>query len=327
MQVLQTLEQIDFVRQLTVRYPETFEMAITAADIRRIHKAGRIACMMGVEGGGQIDERFSVLRAYRRLGASYLTLTQAKTISWADSATDNPTHGGLTPFGVAVVHELNRLGMLVDISHVSEGTMRAAIAASAAPVIFSHSDARALSDHTRNVSDSVLRLVARNGGVVMVSFAPNYVSDEYRHWNAERAAEITRNNNPPFGGLYVGEPDRAAAALSAWDKDHPRPSVTVKQVADHIEHIVQIAGIDHVGIGSDLDGINSYIPEGLDSVEDYPALLAELIRRGWTDSDIAKLAGENVLRVMAEVEQVAIKKKMEPPAVATVAQLDGENGK
>ncbi|MGH6616891.1 dipeptidase [Sphingomonas sp.] len=304
-QVKETLEQIDFVHQLAARYPDTFALARTADDVRRIQRSGRIASMIGVEGGGQIDGSLSVLRAYHDLGAGYLTLTHSLTIDWADSATDDPKHDGLTAFGEEVVRELNRLGMLVDLSHVSEATMRDALRVSKAPVIYSHSGARALDDHPRNVSDDVLKLVAANGGVVMVNYAPGYVSDAYRRWSADRGAERTRLNAPPFGGLYIGQPDKAKAAFAQWEKDHPAPRVTLAQVADHIEHIAKIAGPDHVGIGSDFDGTGNELPDGLTDVATYPQLMAELMRRGWSDADIAKLAGGNILRVMAAAEKVA----------------------
>jgi membrane dipeptidase len=304
-QVKQTLEQIELVRDIARRYPATFGMAQTAADVLQIHKNGRIASMIGVEGGGQIDGSLAVLRAYRELGVGYLTLTHVHTIEWADSATDDPKHGGLTPFGESVVRELNRLGMLVDLSHVSEATMLDALRISTAPVIFSHSGARGLVDHPRNVSDDVLKRVASNGGVVMVNFAPFYVSDAYRRWAADEAAESSRMNSPPFNGLYIGQPDKAAAAVSAWRKANPAPPVTLSMVADHIEHIAQVAGKDHVGIGSDFDGVGSVLPTGLEDVSTYPALLAELMRRGWTDSEVGKLAGGNILRVMAQAERVS----------------------
>jgi len=322
-QVKETLDQIGLMKEIFRRYPTVFAPAVTAADVRRIHASGRIASMLGVEGGGQIDGSFSVLRAYRALGASYLTLTHTKTIEWADSATDNPQHGGLTKFGEAVVHELNRLGMLVDLSHVSEDTMTDALRVSKAPVIFSHSSARALDDHPRDVSDKVLKLLAQNGGVIMVNYAPSYVSEERRQWEAARNAEKARYNSPPYGGLYIGQPDRAKAAMEEWEKAHPRPAVTLAMVADHIDHVVKVAGIDHVGIGSDFDGVES-LPDGLDSVATYPALLAELMRRGWTDEMIAKLAGGNVLRVMEGAERVAASMAKEPPATATIKMLDGK---
>ncbi|WP_299427921.1 dipeptidase [Sphingomonas bacterium] len=323
-QVKATLEQIALMKEIFRRYPGVFAQATTAADVRRIHAQGKIASMFGVEGGGQIDGSFAVLRAYRALGASYLTLTHSRTIAWADSATDDPKHDGLTKFGEAVVRELNRLGMLVDLSHVSEDTMIDAIRVSKAPVIFSHSSARGVDDSPRNVSDKILKLVAANGGVVMVNYAPGYVSEARRRWDADRNAEKGRYYSPPYGGLYIGQPDRAKAALAAWEREHPRPAVTLSQVADHIEYIVKVAGIDHVGLGGDLDGTGGDLPEGLNGVDTYPALLTELMRRGWSDQDIAKLAGGNVLRVMEAAERVAASMANVPPATATIAMLDGK---
>jgi membrane dipeptidase len=297
-----TIEQIDLVKRIAARYPSDLEMAYTAADIRRIHHAGKVASLIGVEGGHQINGSLGVLRQLYDLGARYMTLTNTSNMTWADSATDKPEHHGLTTVGAQVIHEMNRLGMLVDLSHVSPETMRAAIGISQAPVIFSHSSARALVDHPRNVPEDVLRLVAEHDGIVMVTFLTVYDSDERNRWFAERAAEQTREQYPPFGGLYIGQPERAAAALAAWDREHPKPVVTLSQVADHIDHIRQVAGIDHVGLGSDFDGIPD-TPVGLEGVDRYPALLVELMRRGWTDGDIAKLAGENLLRVMATAER------------------------
>jgi membrane dipeptidase len=303
-QVKETIEQIALVQSLPERYPAIFALARTAADVRRIHASGRIACLIGVEGGGQIDGSLGVLRAYAALGAGYLTLTHSRTIDWADSATDDPKHGGLTAFGRTVVTELNRLGMLVDLSHVSETVMRDALAVTRAPVIFSHSSARAIDDHPRNVPDEVLKLVAKNGGVVMVNYAPAYVSDAYRRWSADSAAEKARLNSPPYNGLDIGQPEKAAADYAAWLKAHPAPVVTLSQVADHIVHIAKVAGVDHVGLGSDYDGVGETLPQGLGDVSTYPALLAELMRRGWSDADVAKLAGGNVLRVMEAAERV-----------------------
>jgi membrane dipeptidase len=304
-QVIQTLEQIDLVRSIVGRYPQAFVLARTAADVRRAHASGRIASMIGVEGGGQIDGNLSVLRTYAALGAGYLTLTHSRTIDWADSATDDTKHGGLTDFGKQVVRELNRLGMLVDLAHVSEAVMRDAIAVSSAPVIFSHSSARGVNDHPRNVSDGVLRLLKANGGVVMVNYATPYVSDAYRRWAADSSAEKTRLNAPPFGGLDIGQPEKAVADYAQWLKAHPAPRVTLGEVADHIEHIAKVAGVDHVGIGSDFDGVGGQLPEGLADVSTYPALLAELMRRGWSDADVAKLAGGNLLRVMEAAENAS----------------------
>jgi membrane dipeptidase len=304
--VQMTLEQIDLVKRMSAQYPADFAMAYSAADIRRIHKNHKIASLIGIEGGHQINNSLAVLRQMYDAGARYMTLTHTTNTPWADSATDSPAHHGLTPFGVEVVKEMNRLGMLVDLSHVSPDTMKAALAATQAPVIFSHSSARGLDDHPRNVPDDVLRAVAANGGVVMVNFAPAYVSAARNHWEADEAAERTRFNSPPYAGLYIGQPERAKAALAEWEAQHPRPVTTLSQVADHVEYIRRVAGVDHVGIGSDFDGIPD-APVGLEGVDRYPALLEELMRRGWSDADIAKLAGENVLRTLAAAEQVSVR--------------------
>jgi len=317
-----TSEQIDIVKGLTARYPRDLEMAYTAADIRRVHKAGKVASLIGVEGGHQIHDSLAVLRQYYDLGARYMTLTHTSNTAWADSATDTPAHHGLTAFGKEVVHEMNRLGMLVDLSHVSSDTMRVALEVSEAPVMFSHSSARALVDHPRDVPDDILALVAKNDGVVMVNFFPGFVSAARRRWDADRAAEQARYNSGPEG-LYLGQPDRAKAALAEWEAAHPKPEVGIGVVADHIDHIRKVAGVDHVGIGSDFDGIPA-TPTGLDGVDKFPALLAELARRGWSDADLAKVAGENVLRVMAQAESVSARlRASRPPSTATLAQLDG----
>ena len=318
-----TLEQMDIVKGLTVRYPDVFEMAYNADDVVRIHKAGKVASMIGIEGGHQINDSLPALRQMYAAGARYMTLSHSLNNRWADSATANPIHNGLTPFGKAVVGEMNRLGMLVDLSHVSEKTMRDALAVAQAPVIFSHSSSRAVDDHVRNVSDDVLALVAKNHGVVMANFAVAYVSHDRAVWDADRSAERGRAHPPPVGGRYNGQPPKPAAALAAWDKANPAPVVTLAMVADHIEHIAKVCGHDCVGIGSDFDGISD-TPQGLDGVDKYPALLAELARRGWSDEDLAKLAGGNVLRVMREAEAVA--KRLQAttqPSYATIAELDG----
>jgi membrane dipeptidase len=308
-----TLEQIDLVKRMAVRYPKDLEVAYTATDVRRIHQSGKIASLIGIEGGHQINDSLAVLRQMYELGARYMTLTHTRNTDWADSATDAPLHHGLTSFGIEVVKEMNRLGMLVDLSHVSPETMQAALAVSEAPVIFSHSSARALVDHPRDVPDDILRLVAKNGGVVMVNFATGYVSAARNQWDADRAAEMTRNNSPPYVGLYIGQPERAKAALARWDAEHPQPVTTLEQVADHIEHIRQVAGVDHVGLGSDFDGIPDG-PRGLESVAGFPNLLVELMRRGWTDGDVAKVAGENVLRVMSAAASVSARLRAQRPA-------------
>ncbi|MET1110303.1 MAG: dipeptidase [Allosphingosinicella sp.] len=312
-----TLEQIDVVHRMVGRYPARLEMASTAADVRRIQKAGKIASLIGVEGGHQIGNSPAALRQFHALGARYMTLTHSKNNDWADSGTDDPAHDGLTPFGRAIVREMNRLGMMIDLSHVSPKTMHDALEVSRAPIIFSHSNARALMDHGRNVPDDVLRRLPANGGVVMVNFFPGFLSEPYRRRAAERDAEDARLKN-----LYSGQPERRKAALDAWDSAHPAVNVPLTEVADHIEHIRKVAGIDHVGIGSDFDGISGTSPRGLEGVETYPALLAELARRGWSDSDLAGLAGGNVLRAMERAEQVAAGMKGEPPLIATIEQLD-----
>jgi membrane dipeptidase len=317
-----TLEQIALVKAMCARYPADFAMAYTAADIVRVHHAHRIACLIGVEGGHQINDSLAVLRAYYDSGARYMTLTHFMNTAWADSATDAPAHHGLTEFGRQVVRDMNWLGMLIDLSHVSEETMRAALKDSQAPVIFSHSSARALSDHPRNVSDGVLQLLKGNGGVVMVNFFPEYVSEARRKWGAELAAEQARLNSPPFGGLYVGQPEKAQAALEAWQQAHPPPPVTVRDVAEQIEHVRDVAGIDHVGLGSDFDGIPE-APQGLDGVDKYPALLAELARRGWTDEQLAKVAGANLLRAMRAAEEVSRRLRADsgpPPLLPSTKQ-------
>ncbi len=313
-----TLEQIDLVKRMVATYPADFQMAYTADDIRRIHHAGKMASLIGIEGGHSINNSLATLRMMYDVGARYMTLTHSRTTDWADSATDTPTHHGLTPFGLDVIREMNRLGMLVDLSHVSPEAMQAALAVAEAPVIFSHSSARAINSHPRNVSDDILRLVAKNGGVVMVNFYPAYVSEAANQWEADYVAEKARYDSPPYAGLYIGQPEKAKAALAAWEKAHPKPIVTLSDVADHIEHIRKVAGIDHVGIGSDFDGIPAG-PQGLEGVDSYPALLAEMMRRGWSDADVAKLAGLNVLRVMETTEQVATRLRMQrSPSEAVV---------
>jgi membrane dipeptidase len=278
----------------------------------RIHKAGKVASMMGVEGGRQIGGSLAALRQYYNLGARYMTLTHNQTTEWADSATDDPKYGGLSPFGVAVVHEMNRIGMLVDLSHVSADTMKDAIAASRAPVIFSHSSARAIGGHPRNVPDDVLHLLPANGGVVMVNFVPPFLSDAVWQWGAEQSAEEAR-----LKAIHRASKAEVEAGLKAWTAAHPRPPVTVANVADHIEHVAKVAGYDHVGIGGDLDGI-PFTPDGLTGVQAYPLLFAELIRRGWSDANLAKLAGGNVLRAMRRAEAVAASMKDEPAALSDI---------
>lgn len=311
--VQRTLEQIDIVRTLVAKYPQDFELAYTAGDIERIEKSGRIASLIGIEGGHQINASLDVLREMYALGARYMTLTHSKNTGWADSATDAPVHHGLTPFGRAVVHEMNRLGMLVDLSHVSPDTMKDALATTRAPVIFSHSSARALVDHPRDVPDDVLRLVAQNHGVVMVNFYPVFISQAVADWDAEHTGAQAR-----FEARYTGQPERAKAALDAWVRAHPEPKATIAMVADHIDHIRKVSGVASVGIGSDFDGIGS-TPVGLEGVDKYPALFVELARRGWTDDELAALAGGNLLRVMRQAEDVAARlQATEAPSHATI---------
>ncbi|MBL8551525.1 MAG: dipeptidase [Hyphomonadaceae bacterium] len=293
------LEQIDLVRRMVGRYPDRLEMAVTADDVVRIHRQGKIASLLGIEGGEAIAGNLALLREFRASGVGYMTLTHSKNNAWVDSATDAPQHGGLSPFGEDVVREMNKVGMLVDLSHVSAEAMRDAIRVSRAPVIFSHSSALAIDPHPRNVPDDVLRLLPANGGVVMVNFYSTFVSPDYLQWASRRKGEEER-----LKFLNPGDPEAVKTALATWVSANPAPVVPLSIVADHIDHIRQVAGVDHVGIGSDYDGVDA-LPVGLDGVEDYPALLAELIRRGWSDRDIRKLAGENVLRAMRRAEEVA----------------------
>jgi membrane dipeptidase len=309
-----TIEQIDIVKRLVKAYPADLELARTADDIVRIHKSGKIASLIGIEGGHQIGGRLAALRQFYELGARYMTLTHFKNNEWADSATDDPKYHGLSDFGAIVVHEMNRLGMLVDLSHVSPDTMRAALKASRAPVIFTHSDARALADHPRNVPDDVLRETAAKGGVVMVNFYLGHLSEPFRQWSAAKAAEDAR-----LKSLFVGQPERRDAAMKEWAAAHTAPKADVGIVADHIDYVAKTAGYDHVGIGGDLEGIDiDEAPTGMNSVSAYPLLFAELIRRAWSDEHLAKLAGGNALRVLRQAEAVAASMKDEPPAMATL---------
>ncbi len=293
------LEQIDVVHRLIARYPDVFELALTAADIERIHSSGKIASLIGIEGGHAIGNSLAVLRQLYSLGARYMTLTHSDSLDWADSCTDDPVNDGLTRFGEAVIGEMNRLGMLVDLSHVSRKTMEDVLKVSEAPVIFSHSSARALTGHARNVPDSVLRTVREKRGVVMVTFVPGFVSEAVRGHYAEADAVEAR-----LKSLFPGDPERVRSELEEWRGTHPRPRATLAQVADHVDHIRSAAGIDAIGIGSDFDGIRS-TPDGLEDVARYPELLAELLRRGYSAGDLRKIVGRNVLRVMGEVEGVA----------------------
>ncbi len=310
--VTATLEQIDTVYQLARRYPDVFEVARTADDIERIFKSGKVASLIGMEGGHSIDGSLQALRMMYRLGARYMTLTHSLNVPWADSATDEPRAGGLTPFGETVVREMNYLGMLVDLSHVSPDTMRDAIRVSEAPVIFSHSSAKALCRVPRNVPDEVLALLPKNGGVVMVTFVPGFVSQAIADWNA-----TVRDQRAKWQDEIADEAARKDAE-AAWRRANPEPKATIATVADHIDHIRKVAGIDHVGIGGDFDGID-YGPDGLENVSKYPELVAELIRRGYADEDVKKVIGLNTIRVLRQAEQVAARiQTQRAPSVATM---------
>jgi membrane dipeptidase len=296
--VKDTLEQIDLIQRMVQRYPETFELALNADDVVRIRKAGKIASLIGVEGGHSIDNSLAVLRAYHKLGVRYMTLTHSDTLDWADSATDKPRHGGLTDFGEAVVREMNRLGMLVDISHVSADTMRHALKVSKAPLIASHSSAFTLAPHPRNVPDDVLKLVAKNGGVVMVNFYPGFITAE-----AVRAQKDSVQKYRDLKKQYPKEGE-FKAAYAQWKNEHPMPTGSVHDVVDHIEHIIKIAGIDHVGLGSDFDGIDM-VPRQLEDVSTYPVITQELLNRGHSPEAIRKVLGANILRVLRVAGNVA----------------------
>jgi membrane dipeptidase len=296
--VTATLEQIDLVHEMIGRYPGALELALTAADVERINAAGRLASLIGAEGGHSIGGSLGTLRAFYALGVRYLTLTHNRNLPWADSATDMPTVGGLTEFGREVVREMQRLGMLVDLSHVSAGTMRDALDTAEAPVIFSHSSALAICDHPRNVPDTILARLPGNGGVCMVNFVPSFISQAARDWEREFAAEMERRG---LDHKNVAARGHMRAEREQWTAGHPRPAVTIAEVAEHVEHVRDVAGIDHVGIGSDYDGVD-WLPEGLQDVSCYPALIAELASCGWSEEDCGKLARGNILRVMREAE-------------------------
>ena len=314
------LEQFDIARRMIARYPERLALALTADDIERQFKRGRVASLLGMEGGHVIENSLGALRAYYDLGARYLTLTHNVTTDWADAALDTARHGGLTPFGREVVHEMNRLGMLVDLSHVSPATMSDALDAAEAPVIFSHSAARALVDHPRNVPDSILARLPKNGGIVMVTFVPQFVSAEFSRWD-QQGDSVWKEIK-----ATVTDTAERTRRIESWKADHPPPAATLSQVADHIEHVRAVAGVDHVGIGSDFDGIEN-VPVGLEDVSKFPYLFAELIRRGWKDADLRKLAGQNLLRVFRQAESTAARLQKERGAsTGTIEGLDGGEG-
>jgi len=300
------LEQIDIARRLIARYPDTFQLAGTAADIRAAKVAGRIGSMLGLEGGHAIEDSLGALRAYYDLGVRYMTLTHNRHTNWADAALQEPpAYGGLNAFGEQVVHEMNRIGMLVDLSHTSADTMRDAIRVSEAPVIFSHSSARALCDIPRNVPDDVIAMLPKNGGVLMVTFVSGFIS--------QAAADVTLPAIQEYNARAQGKSEAERQAIEAEIQAKTvMPKVTIAAVADHIEYIRKMIGVDYIGIGSDYDG-NEDWPEGLSDVSMYPNLFAELIRRGWSDEDLAKIAGGNVLRVLEQAEAVARRLQRETP--------------
>jgi membrane dipeptidase len=297
-----TLVQIDIVHRMMSLYSQQMALALTADDIERIQRQGKIASLIGVEGGHSINSSLGILRQLYRVGARYMTLTHSLNTPWADSATDSPKSDGLSAFGEDVVREMNRLGMLVDLSHVSPATMADAIRVSTAPVIFSHSSARAVTDVPRNVPDDILKALPKNGGVVMVTFVPGFVSQEIANDNTLETAERARLTSTT-GTTNAKAIDEA---IAKWRASHPVPKASLLQVVDHIEHIRKIAGIDHIGLGGDFDGITS-VPVGLEDVSTYPVLLAELLRRGYSDDDVKKIAGRNILRVMRAAEAAALR--------------------
>ena len=311
--IQQTLEQIDVTKRLVARYPNDLALATNSAALEKAMKAGKIAGMLGMEGGHSIGGSLAVLRQMYDLGVRYMTLTHSRNIAWADSATDAPAHDGLTDFGVQVVREMNRIGMIVDLSHTSEATMKDALAASKAPVMFSHSGVRAINPHPRNVPDSVLPLVKANGGVIMVVLYAAFVDPDVRAHGLARTGEEARLN-----AMHPGDPAAAAAELKAWDAAHPAPTTNVAKVADHIDHIRDAIGVDHIGLGGDYDGMEA-APVGMEDVSGYPALFAELARRGYSQADLEKIASGNMLRVLKAVETHAASQKGQPPIETPVA--------
>ncbi|MDQ1070060.1 membrane dipeptidase [Streptomyces canus] len=313
-----TLEQIDCVRQLIARYPQTLAPALTAADMEAARSQGRIASLMGAEGGHSIANSLATLRALYALGVRYMTLTHNDNVDWADSATDEPGVGGLSAFGRAVVREMNREGMLVDLSHVAATTMRDALDASLAPVIFSHSSSRAVCDHPRNIPDDVLERLPSNGGMAMVTFVPKFVLQAAVDWTA--AAD---ENMREHGLHHLATTPEAMKVHRAFEERNPRPVATVSTVADHLDHMREVAGVDHIGIGGDYDG-TAFTPDGLDDVSGYPNLIAELLSRGWSKPDLAKLTWQNAVRVLGAAEDVARGlQATRAPSNATIESLDG----
>jgi membrane dipeptidase len=301
------MEQIDVTRRLIAKYPDRLQFADSAAGVEAAWKAGRIASLLGMEGGYAIAGSPGVLRQFRALGVRYMTLAHFKSTAWADSATDAPKNNGLSPFGKDVVREMQRIGMLVDLAHVSTKTMMDALDVAQAPVIFSHSGARAVDDHPRNVPDEVLARVKANDGIVMVVSLPAYVSQKTRDWAVARAAEKAR-----LEARFPETPDAAKAALADWEKANPIPPALLSDLADHVDHVVKIAGIDHVGLGGDFDGMDT-ATQGLDDVSKYPALFVELARRGYAQADLEKIASRNIMRVLKAADAYAEAHRSDPP--------------
>ncbi len=301
-----TLEQIDVVHQMARHYPDVFRIALTAKDIERAHERGLIASLIGMEGGHSINGSLQVLRMFYEAGARYMTLTHSKNTPWADSCTDEPKVGGLSPFGEKVVREMNRIGMLVDLSHVSADTMRDALRVSRAPIIFSHSSARAITDHVRDVPDDVLKILSRTDGIVMVTFVPSFVNEEVRIYGELRQAERDRLRT-----MHPADEQTVTSKLQSWTDQNPRPQATLSDVADHIDHINEVAGIEHIGIGSDFDGISS-VPVGLEDVSRFKDLVIELLERGYSNHDVRLILGGNLLRVMKKVERVSSMMRTRP---------------
>jgi membrane dipeptidase len=303
--VKQTMEQIDFVHRLTERYPDHFELALTADDVERIFADGKIASLIGMEGGHSINNSLATLRMFYELGARYMTITHGRTLDWADAAGDDPQHGGLTEFGEEVIREMNRLGMLVDLSHVTPETMKDALRVTEAPVMYSHSNARAVSGHPRNVPDDVIRMLPEKDGLIMVTFVESFTSEELRQYYAERSGYRAKMES-----LWPGQPDKVSEAMEAWEAENEAPKSTLEQVADHIDHIRGLIGVDYIGIGGDYDGVSS-LPLGLEDVSTYPDLFAELLRRGYTEEDLRKIAGLNMLRVLRGAEEASARLRAE----------------
>ncbi|MDX1640506.1 MAG: dipeptidase [Balneolaceae bacterium] len=317
--VVRTMEQIDFVKRMAKKYPDVFEMAYTADDVERIFEDGKIASLIGMEGGHSIANSLAVLRRFYDLGARYMTITHSRTLDWADAASDNPKHDGLSEFGEEVIREMNRLGMIVDLSHTTPATMRDAIQTSEAPVMYSHSSARAVSGHVRNVPDEILPLVKDNGGIIMVTYVGSFVSEELRQYYAEQEAYERK-----IEYLHPGEVDVIAEKMEQWNAEHERPEVTLNDLADHIDHIRDQIGVDYIGIGGDYDGTSS-VPVGLDDVSSYPDLFAELLKRGYSEEDLKKIASHNMMRVLRGAEETAARLQQERgPSEVLITDFDEE---